>query len=68
MKQEEINKLSDKDVQTNISNLSEKLMKTKLAHGVSPMENPIQIRGMRRTIARLKTELTKREAAATAKA
>jgi large subunit ribosomal protein L29 len=68
MKQQEINKLSDKDVQSNISNLSEKLMKTKLAHGVSPMENPIQIRGMRRTIARLKTELTKREAVATAKA
>ncbi|MGJ8660654.1 MAG: 50S ribosomal protein L29 [Bacteroidota bacterium] len=68
MKQQEINKLSDKDVQTQISNLSEKLMKTKLAHGVSPMENPIQIRGMRRTIARLKTELTKREAMATAKA
>lgn len=68
MKQEEINKLSDKDVQTNISNLSEKLMKMNLAHGVSPMENPIQIRGMRRTIARLKTELTKREALATAKA
>jgi large subunit ribosomal protein L29 len=68
MKQQEINKLSDKDVQSNISNLSEKLMKTKLAHGVSPMENPIQIRGMRRTIARLKTELTKREAVATANA
>jgi len=68
MKQQEINKLSDKDVQTEISNLSDKLMKTKLGHGVSPMENPIQIRGMRRTIARLKTELTKREAVATATA
>ena len=64
MKQEEITKLSLNDVQDHISNLSERLMKMKLAHSVAPMENPIQIRDMRKTIARLKTELTKREAQA----
>ena len=62
MKQEEITKMSLKDVQDNLSNLSEKMMKMKLAHSVAPMENPIQIRDTRKTIARLKTELTKREA------
>jgi large subunit ribosomal protein L29 len=31
---------------------------------VAPMENPLQIRDVRKTIARLNTELTKREAQA----
>ena len=33
----------------------------KLAHSVTPLENPLQIRKARRTVARLATELTKRE-------
>lgn len=64
MKQEEITKMSLNDVQDNLSNFSEKLMKMKLSHSVAPMENPMQIRDVRKTIARLKTELTKREAQA----
>ena len=32
-----------------------------MAHAVSPLENPIQLRDIRRTVARLATELTKRE-------
>ncbi len=62
MKQQEITKLSVEDIQGRISDFSGKLNNMKLTHGVSPMENPIQIRSLRRTIARLKTELTKREA------
>ena len=68
MKQQEINKLSVKDIESKISDFSGKLNNMKLVHGVSPMENPIQIRSIRRTVARLKTELTKREASATAEA
>ena len=64
MKQQEISTLSTDDLKTHVANLSEQLMKMKLAHGVAPMENPLQIRHTRRTIARLKTELTKREAQA----
>ncbi len=64
MKQQEITKMSIEDVKNQVSNFSERLEKMKLAHTVAPMENPIQIRDMRRTIARLKTELTKREAQA----
>jgi hypothetical protein len=30
-----------------------------MAHALSPIENPLQIRSVRRTIARLATELTK---------
>jgi large subunit ribosomal protein L29 len=32
-----------------------------MAHAISPIENPLQIRIVRRTVARLATELTKRE-------
>jgi len=44
--------------------MSEQLAKMKITHSVAPLENPIQIRNMRKTVARLKTELTKREAQA----
>ncbi|MBT5098962.1 MAG: 50S ribosomal protein L29 [Polaribacter sp.] len=33
----------------------------KMAHAITPMENPLQLRGLRRTVARIATELTKRE-------
>ena len=64
MKQQEITKMSDADIQAQIANRSEQLVKMKLAHSVAPMENPLQIRSLRRSIAKLKTELTKREAQA----
>ena len=64
MKQAEITKLSVEDIKDQINNRSEQLAKMKLAHTVSPMENPLQIKTLRRSIARLKTELTKREAQA----
>lgn len=64
MKQQEITKMSIEDIKDQIANRSESLEKMKLGHSVSPMENPLQIRAMRRSLARLKTELTKREAQA----
>ncbi len=64
MKQQEITKLSVEDIKNRIVDFSEKLTKMKLTHSVAPMENPIQIRDIRKTIARLNTELTKREAQA----
>ncbi len=38
----------------------EKLVKMKMSHSVSPMENPLQIKFTRKTIARVMTELSKR--------
>jgi large subunit ribosomal protein L29 len=64
MKQQEITKLSVEDLNSRIADVSTQLTKMKLTHGVAPMENPIQIRMVRKTVARLKTELTKREAQA----
>ena len=64
MKQQEITKLSVEDVKKRITDFSEQLVKMKLSHKVAPMENPIQIRHVRRSIARLNTELSKRESQA----
>lgn len=64
MKQQEITKLSNEDVKSRIVSFTEQLAKMKLAHSVSPLENPLQIQHVRKTIARLQTELTKREAQA----
>lgn len=61
MKQQEITKMSVEDVKTQIGNLTEQLEKMKITHAVAPIENPLQIRHTRKTIARLKTELKKRE-------
>jgi len=61
MKQQEITKLSVEDVKKKIADFSDQLIKMKLTHRVAPIENPIQIRRVRKTIARLHTELTKRE-------
>lgn len=64
MNQQEITNLSVVEVKGRIATLSDQLTKMKLTHSVAPMENPIQIRNVRKTIARLNTELTKREAQA----
>ena len=61
MKQQEISKLSVEDLKKRIETATETLMKMKIGHSVTPMENPIQIRDTRRSIARLKTELQKRD-------
>ncbi|MCT4560506.1 MAG: 50S ribosomal protein L29 [Crocinitomicaceae bacterium] len=64
MKQAEITKLSVEDIKSKIGEFGDKLERMKLTHSVSPIENPIQIKDLRKTIARLNTELTKREAQA----
>lgn len=40
---------------------SKQLVKMKLSHAVSPLENPQKLKDFRKTIARMKTELRKRE-------
>lgn len=61
MKQEEITKLSLADLKSQIGSNEEQMLKMKISHSVTPMENPMQIRAIRKTIARMKTELRKRE-------
>jgi large subunit ribosomal protein L29 len=52
------------DLQARISEDEQRLKKLQFAHGISPLENPVSLRTLRREIARLKTELKKKELAA----
>ena len=61
MKQSEINKASTSELQEALVESRKAYMNLKMAHAISPVENPIQLRLQRRTIARIATELTKSE-------
>lgn len=61
MKNTEIQQLTDKELIEKIESEKEQLMQLRIAHAVSPLENPMKIRQTRRNIARLKTELRKRQ-------
>ncbi len=61
MKQSEIKELSTADLQEKLGALKKSYSDLKMAHAISPLENPMQIRSLRKTVARVATELTKRE-------
>lgn len=58
MKKADIKNLNAGDIQNKLAEAKADFNKLKLAHAISPIENPIQIKDLRRTIARLETELT----------
>ena len=60
MTQKDILILSDDEVKDKLDAFQKNLHDLKLTHVVSPLENPLQIRNLRRAIARLKTEFIKR--------
>ncbi|MDQ3072255.1 MAG: 50S ribosomal protein L29 [Bacteroidota bacterium] len=59
-----ITELTTKEVRDAIKEQRLALTKLRLAHAVSPLENPNKIRDTRKHIARLKTEMRQREFAA----
>jgi len=61
MKQSEIKEASTAELQERMTEFKKAYSDLKMAHAISPLENPIQIRMQRKTIARIATELTKRE-------
>ncbi|MHC5202837.1 50S ribosomal protein L29 [Myroides sp. LJL119] len=61
MKQSEIVNLSVAELQDQLATLTTTYNNLTSTHAVSPIENPLQIRNVRRSIARVKTELSKRE-------
>jgi len=63
MKNAEIQKLSLEELNEKIKGEKEALQKMRFAHAISPIENPMKIREAKKLIARLKTELTKKELA-----
>jgi len=61
MKQSEIKELSTEDLQEQFVQLKKNYTDLKMAHAISPLETPMQLKSLRRTVARLATELTNRE-------
>ena len=52
---------SETDLVSRIREDEQRLKKLEFAHAISPLESPVNIRLLRKDIARLKTELTKRK-------
>jgi large subunit ribosomal protein L29 len=63
MKNSEIIELATEELTVRIGEERATLTKLKFAHAVSAIENPLRITKVRKDIARLNTELTKRKAA-----
>ncbi|GLU43850.1 50S ribosomal protein L29 [Allomuricauda sp. NBRC 101325] len=61
MRQSEIKELSIEELKERLAEFKKQHADLKMAHAVTPLENPLQIRKTRRMVARLATELTKRE-------
>ena len=58
MKQKEIIKLSKEDLQDKLVENQKQLEELKMTHSISPLENPLQIKRLRRTVARIKTTIS----------
>jgi len=61
MKSAEIKELSDKEIIEKVKMQKAEVAKLKLNHAISPLENPNVIKNNKKVVARLKTELRKRE-------
>ena len=61
MKQAEIQAMSNEELTEKMDDFKKQYADLKMAHAVTPLENPLQLRKARRDVARLSTELTKRE-------
>jgi len=61
MKNSEIKELATQEVVEKLGAEKQALVKMKLNHAISPLENPLQIKVIRRNIARLMTELRQRQ-------
>ena len=58
MKQSEIKNLSLTELNEKLGEMKKAYNEMTMSHAVTPIQNPLQIRAMRRTIARLNTEIS----------
>ena len=60
MKAQGLTEMPENELNDLLVTEKERLVKMKMSHAVSPMENPLQIKFTRKTIARVMTEISKR--------
>ncbi|HQI69244.1 MAG TPA: 50S ribosomal protein L29 [Bacteroidales bacterium] len=63
MKQQVISELSTNELRERLEEEKKQYLKLKMNHAISPLENPMKIKDYKRTIARMLTELRKRDMA-----
>ena len=61
MKAKEVKELTTAELKERLDAQKAELAQMKLQHSISPLDNPLQIREIRKTIARLATEIRQRE-------
>jgi large subunit ribosomal protein L29 len=61
MKIKEVRELTTKEIAERVQTDATRLNQLELQHSISPLDNPTQIRDLRRDVARLKTVLRERE-------
>lgn len=61
MKASKIKELTKEELIENLGDTKLSLNKLKINHKIAELENPIEVRAVRRTIARIQTELRSRE-------
>jgi large subunit ribosomal protein L29 len=66
LRSDEIRDMSDGDIYARVAQLEEERFRLKFRSATEPLENPLQLRTIRRDIARLKTILRERQMAAAA--
>lgn len=57
----ELQEFSDADLQSEVKETAAQLQKLKFDHSIKGLENPLVLRDIRRDLARLNTEIRKRE-------
>ena len=61
MKQSEIKELTTQELDERLVEEKTNLIKMKMAHNISPLENPMSIRAVRRDVARISVEIRRRK-------
>lgn len=63
MKAIELKQLSLEDLKAKLSQEQDALLKLKMAHAITPVENPMRIREARKVVARIQTVIRQKEIA-----
>jgi large subunit ribosomal protein L29 len=63
MKMSEVREFSTKELEERIEVEKNTLVRMRLNHAVSPLDNPMKLKFARKNVARLMTELNKRQSA-----
>jgi large subunit ribosomal protein L29 len=61
MKQSEVKELTTTELGERVFEEKRELNRLTMAHAITPLDNPMELRKMRRTIARLMAEITRRQ-------